>query len=213
MEIYNALGLKIRTCQVGPWELNTYALVCSESRKSLLVDPGAEPETLERLLAKSDPVAILLTHSHSDHTGALVQMQKKLKVPVMAHPGDETLPPILDAHCWLRHGSTIDLGIHRINVYHTPGHSADQISLMLEDHHAALVGDTIFQGGPGKTWSSEEFGITLKTLGKIVLAWPDQTICHPGHGPGFCLGDIRENIEKFLEKDHGPFFGDATWDM
>ena len=213
MEIYNAFGLKIRTCQVGPWGLNAYALVCWESRKSVLIDPGADPEALERLLAESDPVAIVLTHTHSDHTGSLAEMRKRLRVPVMAHPGDETHRQNLDADQWLHHGSTVDVGIHQINVYHTPGHSADQISLMVEDHPVAMVGDTIFQGGPGKTWSAEEFGITLKTLRKIVLSWPDETLCYPGHGPGFCLGDIRKHIEKFLNKDHGSFFGDATWDM
>ena len=213
MEIYNAFGLKVRTCQVGPWGLNAYAPVCWKSRKSLLIDPGADPEALERLLAESDPVAIVLTHSHSDHTGALAQMRKRLKVPVMAHPGDENHPTDLDADRWLHHGNNVDVGIHRIKVYHTPGHSADQISLMVEDHPVALVGDTIFQGGPGKTWSAEEFRITLKTLRNIVLSWPDETLCHPGHGLGFCLGDVRKHIEKFLEKDHGSFFGDATWDM
>ena len=213
MEIYNAFGLKIRTCQVGPWGLNAYALVCSESRKSVLIDPGADPEALERLLAESDPVAIVLTHTHSDHTGSLAEMRKRLRVPVMAHPGDETHRQNLDADQWLHHGSTVDVGIHQIHVYHTPGHSADQISLMVEDPPAAMVGDTIFQGGPGKTWSAEEFRITLETLRKIVLSWPDETLCYPGHGPGFCLGDMRKHIENFLNKDHGSFFGDATWDM
>ena len=213
MEIHNAFGLKIRTCQVGPWGLNAYSLVCWGSRKSVLIDPGADPEALERLLAESDPVAIVLTHTHSDHTGSLAEMRKRLRVPVMAHPGDETHRQNLDADQWLHHGSTVDIGIHQINVYHTPGHSADQISLMVEDPPAAMVGDTIFQGGPGKTWSAEEFRITLKTLRKIVLPWPDETICYPGHGPGFCLGDTRKDIENFLNKDHGSFFGDATWDM
>lgn len=213
IEIYNTPRLKMRTCQVGSWGLNAYALVCRESRKSVLIDPGAEPEALERLLAESNPVAILLTHSHSDHTGALAHMRKKLRVPVMAHPGDGTHPANLDADRWLHHGSIVNIGIHQINVYHTPGHCADQISLMIEDHPVALVGDTIFQGGPGKTWSVEEFRITLKTLRKIVLSWPDETVCHPGHGPVFCMGDTRKDIEKFLNKDHGSFFGDATWDM
>jgi len=213
IKINTAPRLKIRTCQVGPWGLNAYALVCSESRKSVLIDPGAEPEALERLLAESDPMAIVLTHTHSDHTGALAEMRKILKVPVMAHPGDEAHRVNLDADQWLHHGSTVNVGIHQINVYHTPGHSADQISLMVEDHHVAIVGDTIFQGGPGKTWSAEEFRITLETLRKIVLSWPDETVCYPGHGPSFCLGDKRQDIEKFLNKDHGSFFGDATWDM
>lgn len=205
--------LNIRQCQVGPWGLNAYALVCSKTRKSVLIDPGAEPAALERLLAETDPIAILLTHTHSDHTGALAEMRKRLKVPLMAHPGHHAHVMKEAADQWLHHGSTIHVGDHRINVYHTPGHSADQISLRAEYHHYAIVGDTIFEGGPGKTGSGEEFRITLETLRKIVLSWPDETVCYPGHGPSFCLGDKRQDIEKFLNKDHGSFFGDATWDM
>ena len=80
-------GLKIRKKQVGPWGLNAYVLVCSETRKSVLVDPGAEPDALDTLLAETEPVAIILTHTHSDHIGALAEMRKRLEVPLMAHPG------------------------------------------------------------------------------------------------------------------------------
>ena len=51
---------------------------------------------------------------------------------------------------------------------------------------------------------------TLRTLRDVILAWPDETICYPGHGPSFRMGDKRPAIEGFLAKDHGPFFGDAT---
>ena len=206
-------GLKIRMRPVGPWSVNAYALVCSETRKSVLVDPGAEPKALERLLANSDPTAIILTHSHSDHTGSLPEMRKRLRVPLMAHPGSHARETNLYADRWLSHGSTVQVGNHFIKIYHTPGHSADQISLMVDRHHYAVVGDTIFEGGPGKTWSIEEFKTTLNTLRKIVLSWPNATICYPGHGPSFCLGDRRRDIEAFLNKDHGFFFGDATWNM
>jgi glyoxylase-like metal-dependent hydrolase (beta-lactamase superfamily II) len=84
---------------------------------------------------------------------------------------------------------------------------------MNEEHHIAIVGDTIFDGGPGRTWSAKGFQVTLKTLQNIVLSWPDETVCYPGHGSSFCLGDKRKPIEAFLRKDHGPFFGDATWGM
>jgi glyoxylase-like metal-dependent hydrolase (beta-lactamase superfamily II) len=84
---------------------------------------------------------------------------------------------------------------------------------MNEGHHFAVVGDMIFDGGPGRTWSIKGFQMTLKTLRHIVLSWSDKTVCYPGHGPSFCLGDKRKAIEAFLNKDHGSFFGDATWDM
>jgi len=206
-------GLKIHRKQVGPWGMNTYALVCSETRKSVLVDPGADPDALEKLLAKTEPAAIILTHTHSDHIGALDEMRKRLKVPLMAHSGPHVDMMNLEADRWLNHGARVSVGNQIINIYHTPGHTPDQICLMNEKDHFVVVGDTIFDGGPGRTWSIKEFQITLKTLLNIILTWSDKTVCYPGHGPSFCLGDKRKAIEAFLNKDHGSFFGDATWDM
>ncbi|MGB2689721.1 MAG: MBL fold metallo-hydrolase, partial [Desulfobacterales bacterium] len=145
--------LKIRRKQVGPWGLNAYVLVCSETRESVLVDPGAEPDALDKLLIKTEPVAIILTHTHSDHIGALAEMRKRLKVPLMAHSGSHADIMSLDADRWLSHGARVKVGNHQINVYHTP----DQICLMNEGHHFAVVGDTIFDGGPGRTWSIKGF--------------------------------------------------------
>jgi hydroxyacylglutathione hydrolase len=75
------------------------------------------------------------------------------------------------------------------------------------------VGDAIFEGCPGHTSSAEAFQTILRTLRDIILAWPDDTECYPGHGPAFRLGDKRAVIEAFLSRDHGSFFGDATWEM
>lgn len=59
-----AHSLELRTRAVGPWPMNTYALVCPTTRQSVLIDPGADPDVLSALLANSTPVAILLTHTH-----------------------------------------------------------------------------------------------------------------------------------------------------
>ena len=204
--------LELRTCEVGPWPVNSYALVCPAMHKSVLIDPGADPDKLSKMLVGSDPIAILITHSHPDHIGSLDEMRVRLNVPVMAHPDAQ------NADRGLNHGETVRIGQQTLRVYHTPGHIGDLVCFALWDELAAtdrrvIVGDAIFEGGPGKTWSPQGFKTTLKTLEEIVLSWTDETVCYPGHGRSFLLGDKRATIEAFLKKDHGDFFGDATWDM
>ena len=203
----NMMVLRVRP--VGPWQMNAYALACPVSRQSVLIDPGAEPGTLKAFLADTLPVAILITHSHPDHTDALEEMRQSLRVPVMAHPA--FAGATIDRG--LADGDILTIGRYRLKAHHTPGHTPDQICLSVKGDNRIIVGDTIFEGGPGKTWTPEDFQTTLNTLRRVILAWPDDTRCYPGHGSSFRLGDIRKQFESFLAKDHGRFCGDAVWRM
>lgn len=205
--------MELRTRQVGPWGMNTYALVCPQTGESVLIDPGDDPDDLEAMLAGSIPIAILLTHTHGDHIGALNEMRRRLQVPLMANDNPHAGGITIDADRWLADGDTVQVGAHTLRVIYTPGHIDDQICFAIEEDPRIIVGDTIFEGGPGKTWSEAQFQTTLQTLSQVVLTWPDDTICYPGHGSSFRLGDKRAKIEAFVNKDHGSFFGDATWDM
>lgn len=207
------MPLTLITRQVGPWGMNTYALLCPETGESVLIDPGADPDTLASMLGDSRPVAILLTHTHGDHIGALAEMRQRLGVPVLCHPGPHVNDFDPQAARHLRQGDRVIVGHYTLSVREAPGHCADQICFVLEDDHRVIVGDTIFEGGPGRTWSSEGFQTTLHTLRTVVLPWPDETLCYPGHGPAFRLGDKRAAIEAFVAGDHGDFHGDATWEM
>lgn len=191
------ISLELITRPVDAWQTNAYVLICRSSGYSVLIDPGGEPEILRGMLADSRAKAILLTHAHADHVGALSVMRKKLKVPVMAY-----LSAAADVNVdqRLKHGDQIPLGDHILEIYHTPGHTEDQICVGIKGDFRMIVGDTIFPGGPGKTWSTDDFEQTLTTLREVVLSWPDDTICYPGHGPSFRLGDIRQAVERFLAK-------------
>ena len=203
--------LELRHRQVGPWPMNTYALICPTTRQSVLFDPGADPAVLTEMLQGSTPIAILLTHTHGDHVGALVEMREQLRVPLMAHGNVQSKGFAVDRV--LADGDQVLVGDHTLRAYYTPGHIDDMLSFAIEGDHRIVVGDTIFKGGPGKTGSPAAFRTTLATLRNVVLAWPDEAVCYPGHGPEFRLGDLRPAIEAFLQKDHGDFFGDATWEM
>ncbi|MCA9867234.1 MAG: MBL fold metallo-hydrolase, partial [Anaerolineales bacterium] len=78
----NNTPMELRTRQVGPWSMNSYALVCPQTGQSVLIDPGDDPDTLSDMLAGTTPMAILLTHTHGDHIGALDEMRRRLGVPL-----------------------------------------------------------------------------------------------------------------------------------
>jgi hydroxyacylglutathione hydrolase len=206
----NQPALILRSATVGAWRENAYVVIDPATNRSLVIDPGAEPATILGLIGDSTVQAILLTHGHRDHIGAVDAIRDQTHAPVMIHPADVELLGGLHVDDHLDDGTTIALGLHTIRAAHTPGHTAGMISLLLPGERA-IVGDTIFAGGPGKTWSADGFRATLATL-RTILAWPAATACYPGHGPSFRLADLRAQIEAFVNRSHAPgFYGDAEW--
>ncbi len=204
--------LEIRMKTVGPWPMNSYVFVCPLTHHSVLIDPGADPTALSELLDGTIPQAILLTHTHADHLGALDAMRKHLGVPLLAHPGPHVEDLVLDTDRLLADGDVVHGGEGELQVYATPGHTVDMLCFADANSWRTVLGDTLFAGGPGKTWSADGFRTTVQTLRDVVLHWPDDAVCYPGHGPAFRLGDLRKSIAAFIARDHGDFFGDAIWD-
>jgi len=204
------MSTKLIRLEVGPWPMNCYFVVCLETNQAAIVDPGADSELILSNIEDLDVRAILLTHGHADHVGALEQIKRETGAQVMISPLDAAHFK-LNYDAPINHRDTIKLGNQILTAIHTPGHTPGQTCFDLGDGRK-IVGDTIFVGGPGRTWSPKDFSTTMETMAAIVFQWPDDTIFFPGHGPSGTIGKERPYFEQFLRKGWSKkLYGDVTW--
>lgn len=195
--------------ELGPWPMNCYVIVDEKTGIGAIVDPGEDAEVILDAAKDHTIERILLTHGHPDHVGALEGVKKALGVPVHIHPKDADAFSIPFDNP-LKDGDDISLGGTTLHVVHTPGHTMGQCCFFID--HRVIVGDTIFVGGPGKTWSPEDFSTTMVTMQKVVFKWGDETEFFPGHGPSGKIGVERPAFEAFLTRGWPEDLqGDVTW--
>jgi len=183
---------------------NTYLLV-GEDGRGAIVDPGDEPE---RILAEVHrvglkPEAILLTHAHFDHVGAVAPLVEALGLPVYLHPADLPLyqSAALGAARWglyipqppeptlpLAEGQTLDLGLG-LEVLFLPGHAPGHVGFYRPGH--LISGDVLFRGGIGRyDLPGSDPQKLFASLQKLTELPPD-TVVYPGHGPKTTIAEER----------------------
>jgi hydroxyacylglutathione hydrolase len=207
--IVNEKDIRIERLVLSPYETNCYILVCQKTRDSLVVDAPADANRIIDALQGTRPRYILLTHDHYDHTGTLVSLRSRLKVPLAAHPADaadlKTPPEIV-----LKDDDTLTLGNLKIAALHTPGHTPG--SLCFKTGKYLIAGDTIFPGGPGKTWSPGDFKKIIASITGKILTLPDDTEIYPGHGDGTTVKKSKEEYAAFAARPHPDnLCGDVLW--
>jgi glyoxylase-like metal-dependent hydrolase (beta-lactamase superfamily II) len=201
----------LRTLTVGEIEANCYLLQCPETGKTLVVDPGAEPERILRELGKlgGEVALVLHTHGHFDHISGTESLLAGLgtPIPLAAHPADAylytaeqramgvpfgyALPEHLSLpNTPLADGQVIEIGTLRLEVIATPGHTPGSISLLCGE--LCLSGDTLFRRGIGRTdlLGGDEERIYESILTRLYPL-PPQTRVYPGHGPATTIGEER----------------------
>ena len=199
----------IRRIETAPYGTNAYVVSDPQTRQSLLVDAPAEPGRILQALEDTEPQAVLLTHGHFDHTGALKELASRLKVPVAAHAEDAGRLP-LKPDVLLEDRETVPLGDNELTVLHTPGHTPGSLCFLLDD--ILLSGDTLFPGGPGRTATPSDFRRIVDSLTRRIFVLPDDTRVFPGHGEGTALKQEKDEFARFSARPIRPgLCGDVLW--
>jgi glyoxylase-like metal-dependent hydrolase (beta-lactamase superfamily II) len=202
-------GLEIVTIPAGPIETNTFLVIDSATNDTLVIDaPPDSLAALEREIAERSarPVALVITHSHWDHIGDAAAVRERLGVPLLAHdrerprieqPGPAPEPiPGAPVDRVLADGDSVELGSHTFTVWHTPGHSPGQISLISAPDNIMLGGDTLFPNGYGSLappGASETE--TIATVRRL-LTLGDDVVVYPGHGLPTTIGRERAWMQQ-----------------
>jgi hydroxyacylglutathione hydrolase len=194
---------------VGPVQENTFILRRDGADTALIVDPGDEPERIlsvvEELGVKVE--AILLTHTHFDHVGAVTPVARATGAPVTC-PKLETfvLADIMtyvpfagfgpfesyDADETVEGGERLNLAGLDIEVLFTPGHSPGHVTYAIADEGALFSGDVLFQGSIGRTdLPGADHATLMASIAGLLERFDDDTTVHPGHMGLTTLGRER----------------------
>ena len=110
----------------------------------------------------------------------------------------------------LTDGEEVEIGGLKMRVLFTPGHTPGSICFLVGDH--LVSGDTLFQGGPGRTPNPASLKQELESITSRLLKLPQSTLVHPGHGDDTTIADAVREYEVFASKAHpADLAGDVTW--
>ena len=187
--------LKIHTLTLGMYQTNTYIIHEENSKGCCVIDPGYE---VDAILRKCEALglnveAILLTHGHFDHVGAVRDLAADTGCRVFACAGDEQLPPMftggkLYVTDRYEEGTILNIAGLYIRVLHTPGHTPGSVCLLVDD--VIFSGDTLFAGSCGRTDIGGSWTEIQASLKRLSLLEGDFTV-YPGHGESTTLAAER----------------------
>lgn len=211
------VNLEVITLVLGHLATNCYLVSDKRTKQGFILDPDAEPEKILQIIDRQGLTinALVVSHCHFDHLGAVAQLKNKLKIPFLVPQGEKKIlghapttanlwtgqpiktPPQPDK--FLKEGDKVVAGKMKFIVLSTPGHSPAGISLYNQEEKILFSGDTLFAGSIGRVdlpgGSEEAMKQSLKKLTKL----PNETLVLPGHGEKTTIGKEKIN-NPFLQK-------------
>lgn len=198
-------SINVERFAVGELGVNCYLVENTQTQECILVDPGAEAQRIIRQVGRRKAVAVLLTHGHFDHIGAVDEVCAHFGVPLYMHQADA--PKLADPMTnvsglfgkpvvqhtkpvCLQGGEMLQLAGMDVRVFHTPGHTAGGVCYLLPDNQGILTGDTLFAHGYGRTdFPDGDFAVLVQSIRMLMRLTPPM-ITFPGHD---VLGKVGKN--------------------
>jgi glyoxylase-like metal-dependent hydrolase (beta-lactamase superfamily II) len=164
----------VKTIKVGYLETNCYILI--KDNDALIIDPGDEYNKIEKEIQNLNIEAILITHHHFDHVGALSKF-KNIKII------DNNLEE-----------QEYEIGKFKFEIIKTPGHTSDSISFYFKEENIMFVGDFVFENSIGRTDLDSGNNLEMKKSIEKLKTYPIKTKLYPGHGDATTLEqEIKNN--------------------
>jgi len=212
--------MKLLIVPVTPFQQNCSLLVCEDTGKAAVFDPGGDLDRIDAALAKTGATLqkVFLTHGHIDHCGQAAIYAKRHGVPLEGPHVDDRfwiqqlgmqsvrfgfpkLQPF-EPDRWFVDGDVAEFGARRLDVIHCPGHTPGHVVFFDRDARLAIVGDVLFNGSIGRTdfprGNHEDLVRSIRTR---LFPLGDDVRFVPGHGPMSTFGDERRD---------NPFVGDGA---
>ena len=185
-------------------EVDNNVWVVGDDVECVVIDAPHDVEAILAIVGERRVRAIVCTHAHDDHVRVAPALRERTSAPILLHPDDKPLWELTHgsdeegAELWdvdLADGQAIEVAGTTLTVLHTPGHAPGAVCLHAPDLGCVFTGDTLFQGGPGATGRSfSDADLILESIRDRLLALPDETVVHTGHGDDTTIGAERDAL-------------------
>lgn len=209
------IKLNIERITNGKWKENCY-VVSNVNNEALIIDPGSDEIRIINFIKNNNlnAVAIINTHAHYDHVGAISKLKDEFSTPLFLHSKDDKLLKTANLYANLFDGigpikipivdyyfDQIDIQDYvkgfSIKIFFTPGHTWGSVCLLIED--SLFTGDTLFNGKIGRTdLPGGDKQSLIKSL-KILSKLPPKTNINPGHGSSSTIGHELKYNNSFIQ--------------
>ena len=198
--------LEIFKKTVGDMGTNCYILANHDTKECVIFDPGAEGAGIKQAVDEAGfvPKALILTHAHFDHIGALLELKDAYGIPIYCSREENEhilgklagnlsamfgSPVTLEADRFVRDGEKLEIIGTTLTCIATPGHTIGGMCYYNEELQSVIVGDTLFAGSVGRTdFPTGNSGKLMESIVEKLYALPDDTKVFPGHMDSTTIG-------------------------